>query len=717
MTNSPPVFRVGTRNSKLALIQSDAALRRFAGLWPDARFIVTPCSSPGDRDQTADLRASPPDFFTRDLDDALRAQKIDLAVHSAKDLPEPMPADIDWCWLPGREDPRDVLVLPPGRTLADLPPAPRIGVSSDRRAAWCRRRFPAGVCLPVRGVIEARLQQLDAGRFDLLVMAAAALIRLNLARRITAWIPLAELEAPAGQGALAITFRLGDCRLQALRNLLVKPVVIAGAGVGRASAATLETAAALESAEVCLHDALMDQTLLDRLPCHALRIDVGKRCGTHRADQPEINRLLTLYSRRGARVVRLKGGDPGIFGRLAEEAAALGALRLPARVLPGISSLQAATTGTGMLLTRRGAARGFTVMTPRMEGGGVGAVDAAARRDLPLVFFMGVSVLPKIVAQLMAESRPLDTPAAVVFDAGAPNETIIRGRLDEIAGRLPDADRPGLIIIGAPAADAWPDIAGPLQGRRVLLTCSAALQPAAVQAVLDFGGRPISLPLIATRLDPAALPALAAIHEFQWVAVSSPATAQMLLPALQTAGMDLRRLPQILAAGPGTAAVLQKYGIIPEAVPDADFGTAGMVAAARQAIPAGARILRLRSQLAGGELTRSLNNAGFQAQDCVLYTNTLLQPEIVPDFDAVFFASASAVAAWLAIRPAEALRGKIVMAIGQPTRAALAKHGIAAARQSPEATTHSAIETLAGMLAWERLAAYADSPGGAGSLH
>ena len=133
MKKSPVVFKAGTRPSSLALTQSRTALDRMEGMLEGIVFEQVPISSVGDTDRTTDLRESPADFFTRELDDALLRGDVDFVVHSAKDLPAPLREGIDWFWLPWREEPRDALILAPGRTLADLPDNPVICVSSDRR--------------------------------------------------------------------------------------------------------------------------------------------------------------------------------------------------------------------------------------------------------------------------------------------------------------------------------------------------------------------------------------------------------------------------------------------------------------------------------------------------------------------------------------------------------------------------------------------------------
>ncbi len=692
------MYRAGTRASRLALIQTREALRQFESRLTGVAFELVPCSSPGDRDLATDLRTSPGDFFTRDLDDAVREGRLDLAIHSAKDLPDPLPEGLDWCWLPWREDPRDALVLAPGRTVAALPAAPVIGISSDRRAGWCRARFPGAELRPIRGNIDERLAQLDAGAYDAILMAGAALARLGLAERVSEWIPLDALAVPDGQGVLALTFRAGDPPLVALRNALVKAVRFVGAGVGSADLCTLAGAAELAAAEVCLYDVLMDERLLERLPPTAQRLFVGKRAGAHAQPQAEINRLLADYARRGLRVVRLKGGDPGLFGRLAEELAELERWQLPYRVLPGVSSLTAATTATGLLLTRRGVSRGFTVMTPRAEGGALAPVGAAARARLPLVLFMGVQVAGEAARQLLEEGWEAETPVAVVFDAGGENERITRLTLGALAaggaGAAED-DAPGLVIVGEVTRYGVPAHAGALEGRRVLLTCSTALQERAARRVVDYGGRPLGRPLIRLEPTPEARRQIRKLDAYRAAMLTSPSAVRCFLEVVAAERVDLRQVPRLIACGPGTAAELRKAGLLADVVPADDFGAAGLRQALGAFVRPGDRVLRLRSDKAGDELARAVQAMGADVTDCVLYTNAAVPYETLPAFDAVFFASASAVEVFVAAWGVAALEGKTVLVIGRPTAAALELAGRAPDVHGFEATVDGAIEALA----------------------
>lgn len=430
MKSSAEVFRAGTRSSRLALWQTHVVVARLRELFPGADFQCLEIQTPGDADRTTDLRESPADFFTRTLDEAVLDGTVDFAVHSAKDVPSPVADGLDWFWLPDAGDRRDVWV-------GSLRPK-TIGVSSERRAAYAAKRFPDAEQLPIRGNIEERIAQVDDGTFDALIMAGVALQRLGLEERIAEWIPLEELDTPEAQGALAITFRKNDSRMIALRSLFVKAAAFVGAGVTEGHC-TLDGVRALQAADVCLYDALMDDSLLNYLPPHAEKIYVGKRQGAHSQPQGDINQMLCDEVRKGKRVVRLKGGDPGIFGRLAEEVEALEALSLAGRVIPGISAMQTAAANTGMLLTRRGTARGFSVMTPRLQGGDVAPVDSAARAELPVVFFMSISIATDLAAELIKDGMAGDTPCAFIFEAGSDRERVFRMTLNDCrAGMVND---------------------------------------------------------------------------------------------------------------------------------------------------------------------------------------------------------------------------------------------------------------------------------------
>ncbi|MFA4943909.1 MAG: uroporphyrinogen-III synthase [Lentisphaeria bacterium] len=680
MTDSLPVFRAGTRGSNLARRQTRAALARLAAPLPGLSFETVVLTTPGDRDRATDLRTSPADFFSRDLDEAISRGDLDCALHSAKDLPDPLPAGLDCFWLPWREDPRDALVLPADATA--LPKGPcRIGVSSHRREEYCRQRFPAAELAPIRGNIEERLAQLDRHDYGLIVMAAAALHRLGLAHRIHEYIPRDQLAVPDAQGSLALTFRRGDSRFLALRNLFLPPVILAGAGTGSAANATTATLDALRDCEVCLYDALIPDALLDALPATALRVAVGKRTGRHSVPQAEICARLVAGAKQGWRTVRLKGGDPTVFGRLAEEVDALQQEQLPFRVLPGVGALTVAAAATGILPTRRGSARGFAVMTPRRAGSAHFApLPPTERLRLPQILYMAATVAPQLAQQALAEGFPPDTPVALIHDAGTPAQHIADGTLQDFASRpaapADSADAaPALLVIGEPAHPRFRfRTHAPLENVRVLHCGAAAGTAAATAAIERHGGRCIPLPMIELLPSSRASEIVRTAPGYDCLLLTSPTAARLFLDACADAALDLRRLPKLMVCGEGTAHVFRTRGIQPDIAPPTNFGADGLMEALADTPLDGWKILRLRSNLASDALPRFLRARGATVADADFYANRPIRHPHLPPAEAAIFTSASTVHAFAANFGPAALAGRVACAIGAPTAAALAEH-------------------------------------------
>ncbi len=657
---TPINLLVGARDSKLSCVQTEAALvhLRQATGWD---FTFVPMSSPGDRDQQTDLRQTPGDFFTRDLDDAILQGSLDCAIHSAKDLPpEGLREGLDWFWLPWREEASDCLVLREGVTQPQ-----RIGVSSARRDAWVQRAFPSAERLTLRGTIPARLEQLDAGKYDAIVTATAALQRLGLSHRITQRITLEELTPPPGQGVLAMVFRRSDVRIQRLRNLYLKAVRFIGAGVGDAELCTLAGVRELKHADCVIYDALMDASLLEYCPT-AETLYVGKRSGAHACSQAEITALIGERVRRGERVVRLKGGDPGLYGRLAEETDALIADGIPFRVWPGVSALSAATTATGLLLTRRGESKGFRVETPRSEG-----------EQTPEVYFMALGMAPQL-----AQRYAPDTPCAIVYAAGSSEQSIRHLTVGELASaQLMEDARPGILIVGEMSRYEFPHL-GPLAGKRIWITGSTSVAEKARIAVTDFGGIPIVRPLIT--FEPTTTIKIRPSKAYNLLVITSPTAAKLFLRQLTS---PIQYLPKRIAVtGPGTAKVL-KHLNIDLLMPTSDFTADGLLASLPDDL-SGMKILRVRSEEAGDSLAAALKARGARVKDLPFY-RTVPLPEVTPPaHDAVFLASSSAARAWT---PTEVE----TLVMGTPTAETLLARGIQPTHVAPVQTVFEVFSSYA----------------------
>ena len=230
-------------------------------------------------------------------------------------------------------------------------------------------------------------------------------------------------------------------------------VALVGAGPGDPGLMTVRGLAILRKAQVVVYDRLIDPRILDEAPPRALRVFVGKASGAHTLPQDEINALLVAHARRGRRVVRLKGGDPFVFGRGGEEAEALAAAGIPFEVVPGLSSAVAAPAAAGIPLTHRAVASSFAVVTghedDRRAAGRVDWSRLATAVDT-LVILMGLGKSAALAGQLIDRGWSRGTPAAVVVDAWTPDQHAWRGTLDQLAADAVDIDRTGAgtIVVG-----------------------------------------------------------------------------------------------------------------------------------------------------------------------------------------------------------------------------------------------------------------------------
>jgi uroporphyrin-III C-methyltransferase / precorrin-2 dehydrogenase / sirohydrochlorin ferrochelatase len=230
-------------------------------------------------------------------------------------------------------------------------------------------------------------------------------------------------------------------------------VSLVGAGPGDPALLTRKAVARLRSADLVLYDALVDLRVL-KFARRAQKFFVGKRAGRHALTQQAIHAVMVRAARRGRRVVRLKGGDPFVFGRGGEEALALRAAGVPFDVVPGVTSAVAAPALAGIPVTHRGVASGLLVVSGHDGRGFAATMARIAPNVVTLVVLMGLSRSAAIAAQLIASGWARETPAAVVVDASTPRQQVWRGRLADLAAteRPLDAGGPGTIVVGEVAS-------------------------------------------------------------------------------------------------------------------------------------------------------------------------------------------------------------------------------------------------------------------------
>jgi uroporphyrinogen III methyltransferase/synthase len=466
-------------------------------------------------------------------------------------------------------------------------------------------------------------------------------------------------------------------------------VLLVGAGPGDPGLLTRRAAEALATADVVLHDQLIPREALDLVRAGAEVIDVGKRGGGEQVPQEETNELLLRHARAGKVVVRLKGGDPFVFGRGGEEALLCAEEGIEFEVVPGITAGVAAPAYAGIPVTHRGLAGAVAFVT------GFSAesdLDMAALAAFPgtLVFYMGVRTLPRIANQLIAGGRDPDEPAAVVERGTLPDQRTITGTLATIAelAREDAVRAPSITILGAVAA-LHARLGGPLRGRTIAVTRAREQASPLAARLQALGARVVLAPAIRTEPIEATLPDL---DRFDLLCVTSPTGAARLLELVH----DARALagPRIAAIGPGTAAALQAGGIEPDIVP-ARSNAEGLVEAL-EGVPV-TRALIARAEEGREVLPDALRAGGAEVELLALY-RTLAEPLSDGDraqalaSDLVVFASSSAAKAFAAA--AGTLAGPRIASIGPATSATIRELGGKVAIEAAEHTPNGLIGAI-----------------------
>ena len=388
-------------------------------------------------------------------------------------------------------------------------------------------------------------------------------------------------------------------------------------------------------------------------------------------------------------MVWLKGGDPGLFGRLGEITQTLAEWGLPFRVIPGVSSLSVATTGTGFLLTRRGERETFMVTTGQKAEGCIPSWGSSKALQVPMVLFMARQKVSQLTARLMAEGWPPSTPATAVLGAGSPSEQIIETTLHELPHHLTiqTTQAPALLLVNMPADFRFTKEGGPLAGARVLLTCSRTVMKRAEQAVRRYGGLPVPCPLIRTVLASETFQGGAPWVKGDALLLTSPSAVEMLLQALRQMRCDLRALPALVTWGPQTAAALEAHGLYSS--PLADLAAVAWPSANRR------RLLWLRSDQADRSVVAVAHQAGWSVEDRVLYRNEPVQVFRWPPGESVLFLSGSAVRVWMDQRGPESLKDLTVGVFPGSALATLHAYG----RRPEVVASAAAVEALVAALA------------------
>lgn len=671
-----PTLKIGARGSKLSLAQTNQNLNKLKEVFPELNFEIIPFKTAGDIDKKTSLNAEsiPDNFFSDTLDEAVAKGELDAAVHSAKDLPEYDHERITWFFLPWVEDNRDCLIF---RKDGVIPNKPKVGVSSDSRNTYAIKRWPNAELVQIRGDIENRIEQLDRGEVDIILLAIAGLNRLGLKDRISEIIPPHEIKTHEMQGKISVTFKPGHPVMHKIRRMLTPKITICGAGTGKDGNYTHAVTEALETCDVCIKDNLLENEILNY--CSGEVIELGKRYNDNAKEvQHTIHKQILNWSCSGKKVVRLKGGDPALFGRLTEELDILEKHQLAYQVLPGIPWLCSATLKHGIMVTSREETRHFTVATAtQIEGHAFEPDQLKKLSDGSLFFYMGTRKLKHIQQALIEHGISSKTPFAIFKDTDK-DDSIVRGYLEKMPELFEKSklEAPALILIGQ-AADpkkCYLDLESPLNKIKVLCTGTHKTYQQLKKSISKLGGNALHYPLF--ELEPNEITWLDSFYECDWVVLASGSSASIFLDLLKKQQIDLRLCPHIATTGPSASKVLKEAGI----QPNFQSSTFTSKALAEELIAKdcaqGQHFLVFRSSASQSPLTTMLENAGAKVDNFDLYSNKPIQSnDKIPDFDYITFCSPSAVKCFIDKFP-EGLKEKKVVSIGPVTTACLKEYNI-----------------------------------------
>jgi uroporphyrinogen III methyltransferase/synthase len=386
----------------------------------------------------------------------------------------------------------------------------------------------------------------------------------------------------------------------------VPPVALVGAGPGNPGLLTLRAVECLAAADLVVYDRLVPPRLLEHVRVGVKRVCVGDLPGCHPDRYPLVHQTLIDAARQGLRVVRLKGGDPFLFGRGAEEAEALRQAGIDFEIVPGVTAALGATAFAGIPLTHRRLASAVALVTGHEQPGKPGSTldwDALARFPGTLVFFMGVARLKAITEGLLASGKDGATPAAAIHWGSTSGQRTVEAPLRELPAAVAAAGltSPTLVVTG-PVVDLRRELAWferrPLFGRRVLVTRPRGQGADMVQQLEELGAAVTHMPTVEIREIGDRAPmdgAIAGIANYNWLVFTSANGVHAFLGRLRQLGRDLRALGaiQLAAIGPATAEALRGYHLEPDVVPER-FRSESLVEALRERVR-GQRVLLARA--------------------------------------------------------------------------------------------------------------------------
>ncbi len=672
------MIRIGTRKSKLALIQTELVKAQILKYFPNEKIEIVHVVTHGDKVLDKPLgEIGGKGVFTKEIEEKLLDKTIDIAVHSAKDVPMELADGLCLGAVLLRDDNRDVILK--RKETKKIGAGSIIGTSSLRREIQIKQIYPDVTIKSLRGNVGTRIDKLKSGEYDAIILAAAGLKRLGLDndKELDYIYPDEEkFISAAGQGILAIECRNGDLKdvmaalddrkaricLEAEREFLkcldgscnapcgahctvdehgfnfrgmfaydgktpkyavinektdeqwekisepvnadntdlkfaislAKRLVdvlksgnkgmvsLVGAGPGKRDYLSIEALRCIKKADVIVYDALISPSILNEAKMDAELIYVGKRADTIYKKQPEINELLVNLALSGKYVVRLKGGDPFIFGRGGEEALALKKSGISYEIVSGISSSYSVPASAGIPVTHRGAASSVHIITGHEHPAKPSeALDFSviAKEEGTLVFLMGLRSLGNICEKLIKNGKNEGTPVAVISKGMTAKQRTVYGNLltikDEV--RKNNIEAPAIIVVG--------DVVGVgkqicewqsknekkvLSGKRILVTGSRNMADSLEKEFEQYGGETIAISLVETIPDYSDCDDIFNnLEKYSWFIFTSANGVNIFFDRLRNLRVDIRKLAnaRFAVVGTSTKKALEKYGLYADFIP------------------------------------------------------------------------------------------------------------------------------------------------------
>lgn len=474
-------------------------------------------------------------------------------------------------------------------------------------------------------------------------------------------------------------------------NKEVKRVSLVGVGPGDESLLTLKALECIQNADVLVYDNLINPTVLNKVRLDAKLIYAGKVSGNHYLTQDEINETIAEYASNGEYVVRLKGGDPYIFGRGGEEAEYLIERCIDFEIVHGVSSFYAGLGYAGIPITFRGEATSFHVFTGHKKKGEPLDLDFKniAKTDGSLVFLMGISNLPLIVNGLLSNGMDTHIGAAIVENGTRYNQRVFRGELcsiEEIA-KKENVVSPALIVVGDVCKkdlSFFNKLELPLSGKNILLTATRTLAEKMAKRFKETGANICEMSLIAIKeIEIEREKLLSEINDATHILFTSSNGVDIFFEQIKRYGIDIRSLynKKICVIGSGSGEALNKYGVNADFIPS-KFDSKSFLDEILPKLDKDSKVLMLRAKIGSDVLPKGLKSAGIAFSDIPVYDTIIdhrkkfeLNKDI-ENFDYVVAASASGAKALVEmIEDKKMLSGKVV-SIGPVTTKALVELGI-----------------------------------------